>query len=198
MIQSARLLAVVGVCVAGLAFGAEEKAAKGPPPTDPEIAHIAVTANQIDIDAGKSALARTRNPQVKEFAQRMIDDHTSVINQATELVQKLNVKPKDNATSRSLKSEATKTRATLGKKSGPNFDKAYIDNEVAYHQAVIDTVDKVLVPNAQNKELKTFLENVRPALVAHLDHAKKLQSDLAGGGGMGGSGHMHETGSTSK
>jgi putative membrane protein len=175
-----RLFAVTAFLVSAAAFAAEP-AAKEKGPTDPEIAHIAVTANQVDIDAGKDAIAKSKNPKVKEFAQRMIDDHTSVIKQATDLVTKLKVTPKDNATSQSLKSGGDKARAEIGKKSGAEFDKAYVDNEVSYHEAVINAVDKVLLPNAQNKDLKALLAAVRPALVAHLEHAKGLQKELAGG-----------------
>ncbi len=171
------VVAVLFVTSSALAAGKEDKAK---PPTDPEIAYIAVTANQIDIDAAKAAINQTRNPEVKKFAQLMIDDHASVIAQATALVTKLKVTPQDNATSRSLKSSADKTRAALAKKSGAEFDRAYVDNEVAYHQAVIDAVDTVLIPNASNAELKALLVKIRPALVAHLEHAQHLQKELGG------------------
>ncbi|MFL5321362.1 MAG: DUF4142 domain-containing protein [Myxococcaceae bacterium] len=173
------------MAVSSIALAADKsaKTAKAKPPTDPEIAHIAVTANQVDIDAAKDALDKTQNPKVKEFAQRMVDDHTSVIKQATDLVTKLKVTPEDNATSQTLKTNGDKAREEIGKKSGAEFDKAYVDNEVTYHKAVIDAVDKVLIPNAKNKELKDLLKAVKPALVAHLDHAKKLQAELNGKGG---------------
>ena len=54
-----------------------------------------------------------------------------------------------------------------------------MDHEVAYHQQVIDAVDTVLIPNAKNAELKALLVSVRPAFVAHLEHAKKIQAALA-------------------
>jgi putative membrane protein len=148
------------------------------PPTDPEIAHIAVTANQLDVNAGKQALEKSKNTKVRELAQRMVDDHTSVIKQATALVTKLGVTPQDNDTSKSLTQGAGETLEKLSKLDGAAYDKAYVDNEVGYHQAVIDAVDKVLLPNAQNAELKGLLTKVRPALVAHLQHAKHLQAEL--------------------
>jgi putative membrane protein len=69
--------------------------------------------------------------------------------------------------------------AALKKLNGSAFDKAYVDHEVAYHQAVLDAVDSTLIPSAQNAELKALLVKVRPAFAAHLDHAKHLQSELA-------------------
>jgi putative membrane protein len=146
---------------------------------DAQIAAIVVTANQVDIDAGKIADATSTNADVKKFAQLMIDDHTGVNKSATELVTKLKVTPEDNATSQSLKSEGEKNVAQLKSLKGMAFDKAYIDHEVTYHQQVIDAIDKTLIPDATNAELKALLVKVRPAFVAHLQHAKDLQSALS-------------------
>jgi putative membrane protein len=148
--------------------------------TDPQIAHIVVTANQIDIDAGKLAQTQSTNAEVKKFAGTMVTDHTGVNKSATELVTKLKVTPEDNPTSQSLKKDGDANLKKLKGLSGAAFDKAYVDNEVAYHQAVLDAVDKTLVPSAKNTELKALLIKVRPAFVAHLEHARHLQSSLGG------------------
>jgi putative membrane protein len=147
-------------------------------PSDPQIAHIVVTANQIDVDAGKLAKSKSKNKDVQAFAQQMITDHTAVNKQAGALAKKLGVKPEDNDTSRSLKKGASENTANLKKLSGAAFDKAYVDHEVAYHQAVLDAIDKVLVPSAQNPELKDLIVKVRPAIAAHLEHAEHLQASL--------------------
>jgi putative membrane protein len=149
-------------------------------PTDPQIAAIVVTANQIDIDAGKLAKSRSRNKSVVEFAQQMITDHGAVNAQAVDLVKKLNVKPEESDTSRSLRTAAKQTEVKLGKLKGAEFDRAYVRNEVAFHQQVLDAIDKVLVPNASNAELKGLITKVRPAIAAHLDHAKMLQTSVGG------------------
>lgn len=147
-------------------------------PTDPQIAHIVVTANQVDIDAGKIAEKRSKSKEVRDFGKEMVKDHTSVNKSATELVTKLHVKPEANDTSASLRKGGDENIAKLKKLKGKAFDKAYVDNEVTYHQAVIDAVDKTLVPSAKNEELKALLVKVRPTLVEHLEHAKHLQSKL--------------------
>jgi len=149
-------------------------------PNDAQIASIVVTANQVDIDAGKLAASKTSNADVKTFAQQMVTDHTGVNKQAVELVTRLKVTPEDNATSQSLKSGGDANVATLKGLSGAAFDKAYIDHEVAYHQAVLDAVDKVLIPSASNADLKALLVKVRPAFVAHLEHARHVQASLGG------------------
>lgn len=148
-------------------------------PTDAQIAAIVVVANQVDIDAGKLAIGKANAKDVKAFAQQMITDHTGVNKQATELVTKLKVKPEENDTSRKLKRDGAENLAKLQKLKGADFDRAYIAQEVAYHQAVIDALDKTLVPNAKNDELKTLLIKVRPAFVAHMEHAQSLQGKVA-------------------
>lgn len=163
-----------------LALGATSAWAAGP--TDAQIAAIVVTANQVDIDAGKLAKAKAHSSDVKEFAQRMITDHSAVNKSATELVERLHVTPEPNPTSESLQKGGDENLAKLKTLSGAAFDKAYIDHEVAYHEAVVSALDKTLIPSAQNAELKALLVKVRPAFVAHLDMAKQIQSELSKSG----------------
>ena len=147
-------------------------------PNDAQIAHIVVTANQVDIDAGKLAQSKGSSKDVKAFGKMMVTDHTGVNKQAVALAKKLGVKPEDNDTSRSLAKGGKDNVASLKKLKGKEFDKAYIDHEVAYHQQVLDAIDNVLIPNAKNAELKELIVKVRPAIDAHLQHAKMLQSKL--------------------
>ena len=162
-----------------LTFAAMASLAQSGAPNDAQIAAIVVTANQVDIDAGTLAEARTHSSEVKQFAQLMIRDHAGVNKAATELVQRLHVTPETNPTSASLKNGGDQNLVALKKLSGSAFDKAYIDHEVAYHEAVIDALDKTLIPSAQNADLRALLVKVRPAYVAHLDHAKEVQAALA-------------------
>lgn len=148
-------------------------------PNDAQIASIVVTANQVDIDAGKLAESKGSTAEVKAFGKQMVTDHSGVNKQAVALVIKLKVTPEDNATSKSLKSGGVDNVKNLEKMSGAAFDRAYVDHEVVYHQQVIDAIDKTLIPNAQNAELKNLLVSVRPAFVAHLEHAKSIQASLA-------------------
>ena len=169
MIAIVTVALVLGVATAGAFAQAID---------DAQIAHIVVTANQVDIDAGKLAASMATNAEVKKFGELMVSDHSGVNKQASELAAKLKVTPADNPTSQSLKAGGDKNVAKLKTLKGAAFDKAYVDNEVAYHQAVLDAVDKTLIPGASNAELKALLVKVRPAFVAHLEHAKKLQASL--------------------
>jgi putative membrane protein len=147
---------------------------------DAQIASIVVTANQVDIDAGQLASKMATNPEVKKFGTTMVTDHTGVNKAAVELATRLKVTPEDNATSKALKAGGEKNVAHLKTLNGAAFDKAYVDHEVAYHAQVLEAIDKTLVPNAKNAELKALIVKVRPAFVAHLEHAKSLQKTLSG------------------
>jgi putative membrane protein len=152
----------------------EAAAPAAPGPTDPQIAAIVVAANSTDIEAAKLAKSKTKNKDVKEFAETMIRDHSASNKQATALVKKLKVKPEENATSKSLTDGGKENIAALKKLKGAEFDKAYVEHEVAYHQQVLDAINNTLIPNAKNAELKDLLEKTAPVIQAHLDHAKKL------------------------
>jgi len=167
---------VSALVMAGLLVGAAGLSAKAV--NDAQIASIVVTANQVDIDAGKLASTQATNPEVKKFAETMVTDHTGVNKSAVDLATKLKVTPEDNPTSQSLKSGGDANLAKLKTLKGAEFDRAYVDHEVDYHQAVLDAVDKTLIPGATNQELKALLVKVRPAFVAHLEHAKHIQATL--------------------
>lgn len=145
-------------------------------PNDAQIAAIVVTANQVDIDAGKLVATLTSDPAVKSFAELMVTDHSAVNAAAVALVTRLKVTPEANDTSRSLKAAGDKNLEALRDLKGKALSKAYVDHEVAYHEQVIAAIDTVLIPSASNADLKALLVKVRPAFVEHLNHAKHLQA----------------------
>jgi putative membrane protein len=165
------------VCVVGFQPLAQAQAAKAAP-TDPQIVGIVVAANQIDIDYAKLALKKAKSKEVRAFAQQMITDHSAVQKSVFDLGAKLNVTPAESDTSKSLKSQSADTTAKLKALSGKAFDRAYIANEVGYHKAVIDAVSTVLIPSAQNAELKGALQGAAPLFQGHMEHAEKIQAAL--------------------
>jgi putative membrane protein len=161
-----------------IAFAITAAAAQAGGPSDAQIAAIVVTANQVDVDAGKLARQKTKAKDVAAFAERMVVDHEGVNTSATALVTKLHVTPESNATSESLQQGGEANLAKLKALSGSDFDRAYVAHEVEYHVAVLAALDKTLIPNAKNAELAALLVKVRPAFVAHLEHARHLQATL--------------------
>ncbi len=164
------------IASATLLAGSVAFAADGP--TDPQIAHIAYTAGSLDIEAGKLALQKSKNSSVREFASEMVRDHEAVTEKALALVAKLGVTPEPNATSEGLTKQADETRAKLAKLNGKAFDRAYVANEVAYHNTVNGALKTPLIPSAENGELKALLETGLTLFSEHQKHAEHLSANL--------------------
>lgn len=166
--------AIAAICMLSGAAAAQT-AAK---PTDPQIAHIAYAAGQLDITATKQALSKSKNKEVVSFAQDMVRDHEAVNKQALDLVKKLKVTPEDNDTSRALTSQAADKRAELGKLKGGEFDKAYVADEIAYHKTVNGALESTLIPSATNPELKSLLQTGLKIFQGHQQHAERVATTL--------------------
>jgi putative membrane protein len=160
------------LCAGSLAAAQDKK------PTDPQIAHIAYTAGQIDIQAAQQALKKSKNKDVIAFAKNMERDHKAVNDKALALVKKLKVKPEDNPTSQALVKQAAAKRAELAKLSGKDFDKAYIDNEVAYHKTVDSALENTLIPGATNQQLKDLLKTGLKIFQGHEQHAEHVAAEF--------------------
>ena len=147
-------------------------------PNDAQIAHIAYTAGQIDVAAARQALQRSHNRQVRAFARTMVRDHEAVNRQAVALVTRLHVTPQANPTSTALSSQAAATLHRLASLRGAAFDRAYVDNEVAYHRTVNGALRDTLIPAAQNAELKALLQSGLALFSEHQAHAEQLARQL--------------------
>ena len=174
-------VALLGLSTAGAWQAAPKPAAQKEGPeglTDGQIAAIVVAANQVDINAGELAESKSQNKDVQAFAKQMVTDHTAVNKSATDLVQKLHVAPEPSKMSEQLTKGGEQNVAKLKTLQGKAFDTAYMDHEVYYHKAVLEELDKRLIPGAQNAELKALLVKVRPAFQAHLEHAQQVQKNV--------------------
>lgn len=147
---------------------------------DAKVADIALTADAIDSAAGKFALEKSKTKAVRDFAQTMVRDHSAVNAKAVALAEQLGVTPEDNDVSKQLKDGADQAHDNIADLEGAAFDRAYMDREIAYHQAVLDALDNTLIPSAQNAQLKQFLTSIRPNFEAHLKRAKAVRQDLGG------------------
>lgn len=168
------LQSLAALCMLGTVLSAQA----ADKPSDPQIAHIAYTAGVIDVETAKLAISKSKNNEVIAFANDMIRDHEAVNVQALDLVKKLNVTPEDNDTSKSLAKAASDERAKLAELDGAAFDKAYVDNEVAYHKQVNGALETLLIPSASNAELKALLETGLKIFQGHELHAENVASAL--------------------
>lgn len=146
--------------------------------SDANIAAIVVAANNADIAYANLALSKAQTPGVRAFAQTMINDHTGVNRNATDLVTRLGLTPVENSVSLDLRDNSETMGDRLRDRDGMDFDKEYMDNELEYHSTLLKTMDDMLIPSATNPELKTLLRNTRLAVTAHLEHAKAVRSAL--------------------
>ena len=163
---------------------AKLKLAQTGDPSDPQIVGIVLAADDIDISYGKIALTKSKDKGVREFAQQMVTDHSAVQKSVRDLAAKLGVTPADSDTSNGLNAKAKEITSKLTSLKGKEFDKYYIDNEVVYHKLVTDAVAGVLIPNAQNAELKSALEGAQPLFLGHLEHARNVQAGVVKMGAM--------------
>jgi len=140
---------------------------------DPTIVAIFDAANTWDMEASKIAETKGTTKDVRDLAKMFVRDHGQVRQQGRDLAKKLKVTPtppKDFALAKTH-AEAMKKLESL---KGKAFDKYYLENEVAYHKAVIDAVTTTLLPAIQNAELKDLVVKVAPAFKAHQDAAQNL------------------------
>ena len=172
------MLVRLSTAIAVICLSSSVAMAQGAKLTDPQIAHIAYTAGEIDIKAAKQALEKASNKEVKQFAEDMVRDHTAVNKQALALVKKLKVTPEDNDTSKALSKQASEKLAEFGKLKGAAFDKAYVANEVAYHKTVDSALETQLIPSASNEELKGLLQTGLKIFQGHEQHAEHVESGL--------------------
>jgi putative membrane protein len=168
---------IAALAVSGL-IGSASFVTAADKPSDPQIAHIAYTAGVIDVEAAKLAITKSKNKDVVAFANDMLRDHEEVNKQALALVKKLNVTPEDNPTSQALSKAAADERTKLASLEGAAFDKAYVDNEVAYHKQVNGALESLLIPSASNGELKGLLETGLKIFQGHEQHAEHVAAEL--------------------
>jgi putative membrane protein len=162
--------AIAAMCLlSGAAF-----AQSAPKPTDSQIIYVVYNAGLVDSVAARQAIARSKNEDVIAFANDMVKDHEAMNKQVLDLVKKLNIKPEDNETSRSLSWQAADKQSTLVKLSGAAYDKVYIDSEIAYHKTLNGVLENVLIPSATDPELKSLLQTDLKILQGHQQHAEQV------------------------
>lgn len=148
------------------------------PLTDAEIAGVLQTANKGEAEAGLLAVKKAQNPEVKKFAQMMVDDHKAALDQANKLINDNKLKPQKGTTAHDIKGTSAMAKSALEKLNGTEFDKAYMASQISMHQDVLKTIDTQLLPMAKAAEVKALVQNMRPKIEAHLKHAQEIQKKL--------------------
>jgi putative membrane protein len=145
--------------------------------SDPNIVYILDQANAADSGRGRLAETKGTSTDVKNFGRLMVGEHHALRQQGQQLAKKLNVTPQAPPNDQSEAQAKTEMDSLNAVAKGKGWDKAYIDYEVNYHQAVLQTATKAL-DAAQNQELKDLIKKAAPVIQKHLDEAKKIQQKL--------------------
>lgn len=149
--------------------------------TDNQIAGVLKLANDSEIKAAKNAMKQAKSKDVKQFAKDMVKDHGKANKELKAIESKHKIKAADSELKRTLQASAKSGEERLKSLKGAEFESAYIQEQITMHQAVLDAIDKDLMPNANNADLKALLEKVRPVVAKHLDHAKNLETSNTAG-----------------
>ena len=151
--------------------------AQGAKLDDPTIVAIFDAANTYDIETGQLAVSHSRNAEVRDFGRMLARDHRAVRGQGRDLAKSLHVKPTPPANFALARAHVVAMKKLRGLR-GRAFDRAFLQHEVDFHNAVIDAVTKTLLPAIQNAQLKDLVTKVAPAFVAHRDKAQSLLNGL--------------------
>jgi len=180
-----RKFSIMSVLAAGaVVFTLRSSSAAPVPPShhargldDATIVAIFDAANTSDIETGELGAKMGSTKEVRDFGAMLARDHKNVRQQGRDLAKKLGVTPTPPKDDDSAKAHAAVMKKLMSLK-GAEFDKAFLQNEVGYHDAVIGAVTNTLLPAIQNSDLKKLVTTVAPAFVAHRDAAKNMLSKM--------------------
>jgi putative membrane protein len=145
--------------------------------SDANIVALLDEANQADSTAGAYAVGKATSPEVKAFARLMMGEHHALRLQGQQLAKKLNVAPQPPANDPLKPAAESEMAALRAAPKGAQFDRVYIDQEVAIHKAVLDLAEQAHGA-AQNPELKALIEKAQPIIERHRERAEKIQQKL--------------------
>jgi putative membrane protein len=153
----------------------------------PQISAILSASDSAEINPSKLAQQKAQNPQVKEYAQRMIKDHGMLEDSLRALERRENISPAPNPISQQLHSQTQSTMTRLQSLSGAEFDQAYMQAMVQSHQEALNMIDNQLLPATQDPQLRMALsQQVRPIVMSHLEAARQIQQSMSTGGSTSG------------
>ena len=145
--------------------------------TDANVVDVLTVANQGEVDYSQIGVDKATNASVKSFAQMMVKDHGTMLDAVKGLASKLNVVPASNDKANDLKEENTKDINDLNAKTGKDFDKEFMEEQVDMHQETLDLL-KDLDGRTTNTDLKAAIAEAKPKVQAHLDQAKAVKDKL--------------------
>jgi len=147
---------------------------------DGRIANELLVTNAVDSTSGALAVGRAQRAAVKAFAQMMVRDHGAANRRVIALVQRAALAPSESQESRALMAGAEQAAGATQSASGADFDRAYMAEQIRFHQSALDAIDQRLLPRASTPELRALLQQQRASVAAHLQRAQKIRRQLGG------------------
>jgi putative membrane protein len=153
--------------------------------SEADIASILLTLNTGEVMVAQAALPKLATTAARNFAQMMIDMHGAARTREVALFQQIGITPNDNnAFTIKLTAETNQAVTIIGRLSGGELDRFYIDTQVDMHKEALDLIDFVMLPNATTPALVTEIVTTRAAVVTHLNIASMLQATFGTDGGL--------------
>ena len=148
--------------------------------SDTELVGLIDVVNDAEIEMGTMAQTKATDPQVREFARRIIADHRALKTRASAMAENLNLTAALPDEAEDLRENHQEAMRDLEKKTkGAEFDKAFIEHEVRMHRRVLDDVEDAL-ERKESSQLRPLLEQAKAGLQAHLTTAEELDRKLNG------------------
>lgn len=139
---------------------------------DAAFAVEAANGGMAEVELGKLAQQKATNPRVKKFAEMMVSDHSKANDELMALAKTKNI-----TLPKTVGPDEQKTMADLSKKSGKDFDKAYVDDMVDDHKKDVKKFQDA-TKDLKDPDLKSFATKTLPVLQMHLDSITAIQKSM--------------------
>jgi putative membrane protein len=146
--------------------------------TNAQILGVTRTADEGEIAQARLAQAKSKSARVLALAAMILRDHRDAEKKADALEAKDNLTRQSSPTSESLQTDADGFTRALKADTGAGFDKDYVQTQIREHEAVLDMIDRKLMPSASDADVKAYLEQIRVAVASHLEHARQVETDM--------------------
>lgn len=144
--------------------------------TESQVIKVVSTANNGEIKQARTVLPKLKTEEARKYAQMMINEHSANEKKGQTLASSLKLTPQVSGISTSLQKDSDNVVRKLSNSSTP--DKDYMSSQVDVHRKVLNTIEKQLIPNAKNAELKNILTQTRTAVAKHLKMAEDIVAKM--------------------
>jgi putative membrane protein len=159
--------------------GPTSESSTSPKLTDDQILYVLHAANLAEMDQARMAQKKAKNARVKRFADAMLKDHGEADGHGNDVAKKVQASLAPSQTSNRLEGDAKLLTTNIAAEKEKNFDRTYMDAQVKEHRAVLDAIDRELLPAVRSADVKDLVQSVRTKVQGHLQEAEQIQKGLS-------------------